>query len=181
MKYLIALLFVAFTSLSHSQIFKPSISYTVISEFNDTDKSVRYVEKTLNLNMTYEIRSAHKLGIQYLNINTAGSSFTFSKKKSKYFLVGILYQYDLLSKSKIDLFPELAINYGNYCTCGNKDPFQKNGIIYISYGFGIDFPIYKNFYIDTGFHFYQPSFNLDDVSYSYAYTQYILGISYKFQ
>jgi hypothetical protein len=86
-----------------------------------------------------------------------------------------------MNKSRIDIFPEISLNYGNYCTCGNLDPYSQKGIVYISYGFGIDLPIYKKLYLDTGFHFYQPSFNLEVYSKPYAYTQYILGISYKFQ
>jgi len=97
--------------------------------------------------------------------------------------VGVFYQYDLIAASKHEFYPEISINYGNYCTCGDLDPFKLDGIVYIGYGAGWDFHIYKNFYLDTGFMWYSPinaKKKLPPDTYVYSMSQYILGISYRF-
>lgn len=92
MRILLIAVFCLMINNIYSQTIKPGISYTFITEINDSDRSVRYTEKTINLNISYQLLPAHKLGIQYLNISSTRSAFTFSKNKSNYFLAGVFYQ-----------------------------------------------------------------------------------------
>ena len=161
-----------------AQSFRPGISLTYISNSNVPVLSVRYDEFTLNINGLYSINNTHNIGVQYLNIWTSGSAYNFSDEKNSYFLAGAFYQYNLLPQRVSRLFPELSINYGNYCPCGRLDPYEKPGLIYLGFGMGLDYKIYKNLFIDFGFHVYKPIAQTQDIEYVHSYTQYILGFSY---
>ena len=91
----------------------------------------------------------------------------------------MFYQYDFLKNSKHELYPEVSLNYGNYCPCGNLDPYKKEGLVYFGYGMGFDVQLIKNLYLDLGLHYYRPIRNVENEGNIYAFGQYILGFSYK--
>lgn len=164
----------------NSQAIKPAFSVTYIEGSEVADPQAKYKETTFNFNVAYSLTKRHNIGIQYLSINTLGSSYNFSQDRNSYYIAGMFYQYDLSKNSKNELYPELSINYGNYCTCGSTDPFEKAGLVYLGYGFGYDINLYKKLYLDLGFHVYSPVFNVTKEDLFYSFTQYIIGVSYVF-
>ncbi len=168
----------AFTSF-YAQGIKPGISFTYFSVSNVNDRSLVYRESTINVNVSYNLYSGHNLGIQYMNIFTSGSEFTFTEEKESYYIAGMFYQFDFLPNSTNELYPELSINYGNHCTCSDQDPYKKEGIIYLGHGFGYDWNIAQNLYLDLGLHYYYPLTEKDKEPATYSFVQYIIGLSYR--
>ena len=161
-----------------AQSFRPGISLTYMPFFETPDPLVKYDELTLNANALYSINNTHNIGVQFLKIWTRGSAYNFSDEKNSYFMAGAFYQYNLLPQRTYRLFPELSINYGNYCTCGSLDPYEKPGLVYLGFGMGMDHKIYKDLFIDFGFHVYRPIARAKNEAPVYSYTQYVLGFSY---
>ncbi|GLR16555.1 hypothetical protein [Portibacter lacus] len=178
MRLFVIIIILLSPAILFSQLIRPGISFTYIPFFGTDNPSERYDELTLNVNSLYAINKRHNIGIQYLNIWTRGSSYSISDEKHTYYLAGLFYQFDILKESSNEWFPEVSINYGNYCPCGNFDPFERPSLIYIGYGMGFDYKIYKNLYLDLGFHWYQPIAGVQKEDSAYSYTQYVLGVSY---
>jgi hypothetical protein len=177
-KFLFFALLISTLTIS-AQSLRPAVSYTYLFDRKPDFPEVGLHELTLNLNLLYEISPNFNLGLQYLGIRTHGSAYTYSEEWRKFFMAGMLVQYDMLPRNKIELFPEVSINYGNYCPCGQFDPFEHAGIFYFGYGFGADIPLSKRLFIDTGLHFYRPISDLSQFNGVYAYGGYILGLSYR--
>ena len=168
----VSLLFVQDTNkLGNRLIVGTSLTY--IWETND-DLPNTYHEFTWNKNVAVNLNKYIYLGISHLNINTRGSIFDTSKSKNNYYLTGIFSQFDFLPSKKERLFIEGSWNYGNYCTCGNEDPFREGGLHYLGIGLGYDYPIYKNISLDLSFVGYKP-LNATD---KYTYTQYVIGLNF---
>lgn len=176
------LLFLIFTFCAlgvAAQTLRPAISYSYLFDRAADHPQIGLHEFTLNVNLVYEVSPRINLGLQYLDIRTRGSAYTFSEERNNFYIAGLLFQYDFLHTSQLELFPELSINYGNYCPCGQTDPFRQEGIIYLGYGFGFDIPLTKRLFLDTGLHYYRPIRRVDGDNGVYSYGQYILGLSYS--
>lgn len=176
--FIIVLLFFSFPLLT--QTLQIEASYTYIWDVNSFDKELRYGESTINSNINVGF-NRHKLGLQILKIYTKGSTFRYDllNENNDYLLLGLFYQYNLFNSKKYKFFPEVSVNYGNYCTCGDADPYKLDNLIYLGFGLGLDINVYKNLFVLTGFHSYQPvSSSIKEIS--YAYTQYVLGLGLRF-
>jgi len=153
-------------------------SLTFIPEIeNDPSLSqYNFFEYTWNLNAAVSISKRIYTGVQALTIFTNGSRV----ENNTYFIMGLFGQFNFIPKQKFRFFAELSINTGNYCTCGNLDPFRVENLVYFGWGGGFDLPmkfLSKNLYLDLSFVAY---LILNDVENKYGFTQYILGINYRF-
>ena len=135
----------------------------------------RYHEITWNKNIAVNINKRIYLGLSYQNIFTRGSSYSEVDLHENYFLTGLFTQFDFMPKKKNRLFLEASWNYGNYCTCGQRDPYRQEGLQYLGLGGGYDLPLNKFLSLDLSFVVYKI---LDDVVQKYAYTQYIIGLNF---
>ena len=144
---------------------------------DNNNPAIRYSfnEYTWNINMAVSLNKRMYLGLQLLNIYTKGSK----QDLEKYRVYGMFAQYNVLRQTAHRLFAETSINRGNYCTCGDFEPNRRNNLYYWGIGAGYDLPLKKipGLYLDLSFIHY---LILNSVEDKYAYTQYIIGVNYRF-
>lgn len=179
MKYNFAFLLLFIAGISNAQSLKSGISLTYVHDSEIDLQEIGLHVLTTNVNLAYEVSPMLNIGLQYRDILSLGSAYNFSDEKNRYYTTGLLLQLDLLPNMETELFPELSINYGNICTCGHLDPFEQAGIVYLGYGFGLDFPLTKRLFLDTGLHWYRPITEIQQYDKVWAGGGYILGLSYK--
>lgn len=133
-----------------------------------------YDEYTFNLNSGIRLSKKFFSGLHFLNIFSSEPS----TKKDYYMVYGIFTQYTLLEFSEHKLLVELSMNKGSYCTC-DPNPYKINGLYYLGVGGGFELPLPKwnGFFLDLSFINYAI---LNQVENKYAYTQYVIGINYRF-
>ena len=87
-------------------------------------------------------------GIRWHSIFTKGSSFDYFgdswDKWESYYLVGAFSEIDVIPKFQHRGIIRLGWNYGNYCVCGETDPYRQEGIHYPSISFGGEYYFAKN-------------------------------------
>ena len=182
-KFLFLALFL--TSLTYAQDLKfgeriiAGTSLTYILHNNETFQGANYHEFTWNNNIAVNLNKSLYFGLGYMYLHTQGSTvFPYSDHKETYNLTTAFLQYDFLPKQKDRLFFEASWSYGNYCSCGNEDPFKVEGLHYLGLGGGYELPISDRFSLDLAFMLYE-SVNYEDVQ-RFNYTQYIIGLNFDF-
>lgn len=146
---------------------------TSISYLQDYNRDFyRYHEWTGSLNIGVNIDHHFMIGLQNLFILGYGTRVA----TDNFNLFGTFIQYDFFDKSKNRLYIESGFYKGNYCTCGNSDPYKVNGLNYLNFGGGFELSIRKNINLEFGLSIYKilNSENKDDYGYGY----YIAGINY---
>ncbi len=152
-------------------------SYTYISNNSYFDKRIKHHEFTLNVDAALNLNSRWYLGLSYKDIRTKGSTISkYKDKKENYYIVGLFTQYDFLHQNKYRLFAHVSGNYGNYCTCGDEDPYKVEGLHYLGLGMGFDYPLMPWLSIDLSGVGYIPLDKIDNSS-SYTFTQYVIGLN----
>lgn len=138
------------------------------------DTEIQFKEYTWSLNAAINpIRNLY-LGINLLNIWNDGRTYPLTHSR----LAGVFAQYRLSKHQKVGFYPELGYYRGNYCTCGELDPFQKRNLQYLSIGGGFGWKIYRGLELETAFFVYH-ILNRIPVG-KYGYTQYVIGLNYAF-
>ncbi len=150
-----------------------STSLTYIFQPNYQNK-LKYHELTYYTGISVNINKSIYFGFEYLAIFTKGSIIKFNNKNKNYFLFGVNGEYDLIPRYDDKLYIKTSFDIGNYCTCGDKDPYKKTNLYYFGLGFGYDYPISKRIAIRFGFTNYVILNKIED---KYNYTQYILGFN----
>jgi len=140
-------------------------------------KDLVYHEFTWYNSFSVNINKSIFIGLQYLAIYSSGSIIHSDNTKNTYRIYGLKLQYDLLPRYEDRLFLETSINKGNYCTCGDLDPYKAPNLIYIGLGFGYDYPIIRRLSLKVGFTNYTIISKIKD---KYNYTQYLLGVNLNF-
>ena len=143
---------------------------------SDPAISYKFNEYTWNINTAVSMTRRLYLGLQLLNIYTQGSNQSLETFK----IYGMFAQYNLLKQTDHRLFVETSLNRGNYCTCGDSEPYQKDNLYYWGIGGGYDLPLKKilpGLYVDIAFINYLIVSAVED---KYAYTQYVIGLNYRF-
>lgn len=143
-----------------------------------------YHEFSWTNNIAVNINSYAYFGIEYINLFTKGNAYYQSEEKNNYYLVGAFTQVDLLDltarrtslkENKARLLVELAYYYGNYCECGyNTSPYKVEGLNYLGFGIGGDFPILNWLSLDVTF---KSNSILKDIPEKFGYNYYILGLN----
>jgi hypothetical protein len=180
---LVSIFLILFQVLTYSQkefgkTFIAGTSLTFIPEIENDPllSQYNYFEYTWNLNAAVSISKRIFIGVQALTIFTNGSRV----ENNTYFIMGLFGQFNFIPKQKFRFFAELSINTGDYCTCGNLDPFRVEDLVYLGWGGGFDLPlkfISRNLYIDLSFIAY---LILNEIENKLGFTQYIIGINYRF-
>lgn len=170
-------------------------SLTYIWDFSQTTQASptpKYNEYTWNNNIALRLSRNMYFGLSYLNIYTNGSIIQRNQNKwNHYSIIGLFTQYDLedtfrrIAKlpqhertSYRRAFIEISGNLGDYCTCGQEDPYRHKNLFYYGIGAGYEFPIINSVYLDLSFMSYYLTIKNTD---KYAYTQYVIGINYIFE
>ncbi len=163
-------------------------SLTYIWETNDLIPNT-YQEFTWNKNIAVNLTNTLYGGISYQNLFTNGSIVSANQVKNRYYLAGVFVQYDFLPAKPNRLIAELSWNVGNYCTCGDGDPYEfvnannnanetlnnSNVLNYIGVGGSYEIMLHQFLALELGFYNYNI---LGDVKEKYNYTQYIIGLNF---
>jgi len=166
--------------------FRVGSSFTRIGDVNgDKSEGIHYLnESTLNVNVAMSVTKKLWLGLQIKPVFTKQYAYG-TINKSVYNFNGIFTQFDAINKNGFRLYLESSVNLSNYCTCAKEnpwdDPIKKNGIFFLGFGAGLELNLNpkkgKNIYLEVAFFNY---LILNDIQFKYNYTQYILGLNYKF-
>jgi len=128
------------------------------------DDDPYFFEFSWTLNAAIPLNKFH-LGTNFYLVHTRGG---WSGQNNYYYLAGVFSQYNFLKpKYKSRLYAELSFNTGNYCTCGNRDPYRKDGLYYIGIGGGWDIKLSERWHIDLAFLSYNI---LNKIKNEYGYT-----------
>lgn len=152
-------------------------SLTYILHNNENLLGANFHEFTWDNNLAVNITPSLYFGLSYKHIHTRGSMvFPDSENKANYFMTNAFFQYDILPREKMRLFPEVSWGYGNYCFCGVEDPVKIGGLHYLGLGLGFDYPITERISIDIGMMFYNIINELDIPKGDYNI--YTLGVNF---
>lgn len=133
-----------------------------------------YNEFNWNKNIAVNLTKSLYVGIGHRNFYTQGSSYSLSEEKNRYMMFGVFAQYDFLVKKKDRIFAEIAWDWGNYCTCGRRDPYKVEGLHYFGIGGGVDFPLNRFLSLDFSVVIHHI---LEDIDFKYTYNQFTLGLN----
>lgn len=134
----------------------------------------RHNEYTLNIQAGVQIFKPIFFGVETFSIFTNGTSVN----SSNYFLKGGFLRLEALQKKQGVLFFSTSLLNGDYCTCGNQDPYRYDNLYYLGIEIGVNIYITKSlFYVNMAF-----SINkiLNDIPLKYNYNIYKVGIGYSF-
>ncbi|NPD48130.1 hypothetical protein HNV12_23475 [Methanococcoides sp. SA1] len=168
--------FLIFAQGNFGKSFCVGSSFTFLRYYEDEPGLPRYNEYTWNVNVAMQITKRLDLGVQAMAI--------FMKPEGgpseNHHIIGVFGQFNFIKKEKIKVFVETSFNTGNYKLSRNDFyPSYENGIVYIGFGGGVELKISKripHLFLDLSFINYE-QLNIDE---SYAYTQYVIGLNYRF-
>ena len=106
----------------------------------------KYNEHTVNINFAVSFTNRFWIGIQALSIFTK-QNMGLATNRSNYTILGAFLQYSFLKQDNWKIYAETSFNYGDYCTCGKKDPYREKGLTYFGLGLGSQLPL--KFYFKT--------------------------------
>ncbi len=151
-------------------------SLTFLHYYEDEPGLPRYNEYTWNVNAAMQITKRLDMGVQALAIFMKPEG----NPSENHHIIGVFGQYHFIKKEKIKVFIETSINTGNYKLSRNDFyPSYENGIVYIGFGGGVELKISRRIprlFLDLSFVNYEQL----HIEKSYAYTQYIVGLNYRF-
>jgi len=161
-------------------------SYTRMADVNG-DKYLGfhyYNENTINLNAMMSLTKKFWVGLQVKPIFTK-QYINGTINKSIYNFNGLFTQFDFVNKNGFRIYVETSLNSSDYCSCAKEnpwdDPIRKKGLLLWGGGGGLELNLNpkkgKNIYLELAFFNYVI---LQKIPYRYNYTQYILGLNYKF-
>lgn len=152
-----------------------SLTYMRFTEKDEYRFTHGYDEYTWNINAGIRLSKRFFAGIQYLNIYSSDLDLP----KDYYKVYGLFTQFNFLNDDNTRLFIEASLNRGDYCLAYNL-PSRVDNLNYIGFGPGVDLQIKKipNLYFDFSFINY---FIANKIKGKYSYTQYIVGLNYRFK
>jgi len=157
--------------------FFPSKGGGVPPEVNDSASYFMH-EGTLTLNVGYDINKFFRTGLKSMTIFTKSS---YSGRRN-FWRGGPYLQFDFLGKKRGRLFLETGVYYGNYCTCGDYEPYRKKGkgLTRLAIGGGGSIPLGQNLYVDLSILSFPVLGKLENNGKVFADGKYNIGLSYSF-
>lgn len=134
-----------------------------------------YHELTWNKNISINLTKSFYLGLSHQNIFTQGSSYNLIDQKSNYNIISLFLQYDFIPKKADKIALELSWNYGDYCTCGFRDPYKEQWINYLGLGGSYEMRLNKILSAEVGFYLYNI---LEPIEAKYGFNQYVVGLNF---
>lgn len=146
-------------------------SLTYIWDDSRTQPRRMYQEYTLSLNAAYTLLPRWAVGVNLMPIWTQNGA----EGDQAYFLGGAFGQYDVFQTERMRFYAEAGLYGGNYCTCGDLDPYRIDFDWYRSLGGGFTVDLTRRLHLDLGFVGYKL---IRDLPGRYSMTQYIMGIEF---
>lgn len=160
-----------------------SLTYVPDSQF----PQAVFHELSWSKNIAVNVTDFAYFGIEHINVFTKGDAYVESDQRKKYFLVGLFSQVDFIrlfsglhnrldsqKMKKLRLFAELSYYYGNYCTCGDFSPYMVDGLNYLGWGGGVEYPLTKWLSVEASLKF---NHILTKIPRKYNYNLYIIGLN----
>jgi hypothetical protein len=141
--------------------------------WNEGDPAL-HQEYTLNVNLSYQFHPRWTIGLAGLNIWSQG----VTQQWIHHVLVGTFGQFNLVNVPRMRIYPEVGLYRGNYCTCGQADPYKIPFHWYRSIGAGTSIHLTSGLSLELGFYGYKI---LGELPGKYSYTQYVIGVEWQFQ
>jgi hypothetical protein len=163
---------------AYSQSFYRFTIGTSLTYIGDHDKFsyIDYDEITWNINTSISINKRLHIGVQALSIFADGGNMGYEY----YHIIGGFLQYNFVQLKSVSFFIESSINTGNfYFSKYMLYPSKLNYLGYLGWGGGAEVLLIKNkrIFLDLSFISYH---TLKSPEKCNAFTQYIIGINYKF-
>ncbi len=140
----------------------------------------RYDEITLNINVKMRLHKRVWIGTQVAPIFTK-KIIGGNTKKENYNFYGLYLQYDIYLRKNGRIYFETSINKSNMVHSFISDPYKQKNIYYLGFGGGVNILLNKNnkknIFLEIGFFNYVI---LNKIIAKSNYTQYILGLNYRF-
>lgn len=152
------------------------VAGTSLTYIWDPEKS-HFREYTWAANLAFSPIKRLYIGANLMNAWTTSDT----SARQHFNLAGAFVQYHIGNQRNVYLTPEVGYYRGDYCTCGEGNPYRRKGINYLAVGGAIGARIYKGLELDLGFMVYQPLLPRTGQGYSYSYTQYVVGLNYEFR
>ncbi len=169
-----------------AKTFVVGASFTRMADVNaDKNAGLHYYnENTFNVNIMMSLSKRFWIGLQVKPIFTK-QYVNGTITKSFYNFNGLFTQFEIVNKNGFRIYTETSLNLSDYCSCAGEnpwdDPVRKKGLILWGGGGGLEFTLNpkksKNLSLELAFFNYVI---LQKIPYKYNYTQYILGLNYKF-
>jgi len=172
-------LFFTASMAQNNPVFKDLIvggSYTYIFQQQpipgDSFPGYNFFEHTFRVKLVSSLSQHWRMGVDARLIKTI-----FYGDEQYYFMAGLLAQYIIIENRVGSLFIEGSYNRGNYCLCGENGYSKIPGLNYLGAGMGNAWHLYRGLWLDLGWSWYWALIQVPD---KYAYSQYIIGLKYKF-
>jgi hypothetical protein len=142
--------------------------------FNDriTDDLI-HRERNHVLDLAYWINNEYALVASANIIRSNRSDFGTERMTAGVYSLSV--RRNFLQQPRHQLYFELGAGVGDYCTCGDGVPLQRDNLRYLKSAIGYDYYLLKN--IGVGLHF-QTNYIVDKVIDKYAYNVIALSISF---
>lgn len=156
-------------------IFSTSLTYKPDSEtINGVDVSDKfeYHEFTWATSALIKLSKYYRVGLDFKKI------FTRARLGGNhdYFLLGLPNQLTFLHQPKFFLYATAGPYIGNYCTCGEDNPYKVKNLWYLNYGGGFNLRINEKFRANLGF---TNANILTKTPGRYNFTQYLIALEYQ--
>lgn len=154
-------------------------SLTYIWESNPDIRNTYHVT-TWEKNIAVSLTRSLYFGLSHKNIFARGSSIIEDNNdRERHNMFGAFVQYDFLPAETSRLIAEVSYHVGDYCTCGDADPYWAAGLRYLGLGLGYDLPLRHGLSLDLGF---TSHYILNEVlPFKYSSNLYIIGLNYTIE
>jgi hypothetical protein len=161
---------------AQSYLNKRNIQFGTSLTYTKNDARTAYNVKEQQYMWSFNIATSVSKRVQ---VGVENIALFHTEYKEKNFvrsnMFGIFGQYVPIVSQKGNFYLELSTHYGNLCTCDPDMPYRKPEIWYYGAGFGLNYKIHKNLFLDLGFNNYQ-IFN--KIPGKYNNTRYVVGLNY---
>lgn len=156
-------------------IFSTSLTYIPdVETINGVDVSDKfnYHEFTWATSALIKLSKYYRVGFDFKKIFTRARV----RGNNNYFLFGLPNQFTFLHQPKFFLYATAGPYIGNYCTCGEDNPYKVKNLWYLNYGVGFNLRINEKFRANLGF---TNANILSKTPGRYNFTQYLVALEYQ--
>lgn len=158
-----------------SVVFGSSITFIPDNESTTPgilSNKLSYHELTWATNVSVDFSKYFRMGVDLKKIFTR----SLLNGRNNYYLLGLPGQFKFLHQPKFFLYATAGPYIGNYCTCGEDNPYKVKNLWYLNYGGGFNLRINEKFRANLGF---TNANILTKTPGRYNFTQYLIALEYQ--